>query len=105
LVNNHRRNDMTRNDEIFLGRLGNRDGINVAKVEVCWGDDVSIGENAPVEHGYYLVHATGDEPEIAEAGEYGSIYTIFENLVSEAMDAKQERGDFDWWETNDTSAV
>jgi hypothetical protein len=86
---------------IHLGTLGDRSGINVAKVEVTWYDE----DSDTVFCGYYFVHATGDEPEIAEAGEYGSIYTVFENRVHEAMQAKQDAGKFDSYEIEDISAA
>lgn len=88
--------------ETFLGRLGNRDGINVARVEVSWAteyDILDVEEHA----GYFLVHATGDEPECE--GEEGTIYAVFENRVGEEMFRRQERGDFDGWHINDITSA
>lgn len=83
----------------YLGRLGNREGVNVAKVEVTWYDE----SNDETGDGHYVVHATGDEPECE--GEYGTIYAVFEKLVGAAMDAKVEAGRFDSWEIEDTSSI
>lgn len=90
----------------YLGTLGDRSGVNVAKVEVSWFyDDPGLGHETKTEvgTGYFVVHATGDEPECE--GEYGTIYAVFEKLVGEAMDARQERLGFASWETEDTSSV
>ena len=85
----------------YLGTLGNREGVNVARVEVSWYDESSD----TVGVGYYIVHATGDEPEVTSDPEFGTIYNVFENLVGAAMDAKVEAGKFDSWETEDTSSI
>jgi hypothetical protein len=90
---------MRRNTSAYLGTLGNRDGINVARVEVAWSYD---GEDA-VETGHYHVHATGDEPEAQ--GEDGTIYNVFEDLVHEAMQRRQERLGFASYEIEDTSSI
>jgi len=93
----------------FLGTLGDRSGVNVARVDVVWGwDEVSLdGPIGSVDHevqtGYYHVHATGEEPE--SQGEDGTIYAIFEKHVGEAMEARQRRLGFHWWETEDTRSV
>lgn len=92
----------------YLGTLGDRAGVNVARVEVWWAyEDPGLGfeTTTEIETGYYLVHATGDEPEIAEEGEYGSIYTVFENRVHEAMNARQKRLGFSTWEIEDISSA
>lgn len=94
--------------DTFLGRLGNREGVNVAKVEVFWWfDDVGLTDATTTEthRGFYIVHAVGDEPEIAEAGEFGTIYTVFEGLVHNAMKARQKSLGFDGYEIDDISAV
>jgi hypothetical protein len=83
----------------FLGTLGDRMGVNVARVDVSWGWD----DSTEVETGHYHVHATGEEPE--SVGEDGTIYAIFEKHVQAAMDARQEKLGFDWWETEDTRSV
>lgn len=91
---------------IFLGTLGDRDGVNVARVEVSWGWDVDHENGTDSQNiwtGYFLVHATGEEPECE--GEYGSIYAVFEEHVATAMEARQKRLGFHWWETEDTSSV
>lgn len=85
---------------ICLGTLGDRSGVNVAKVEVWWYveySDFTRDTNA----GFYYVHATGEEPMIAEAGEFGSIYTVFETLVHEAMQAKIDAYRLDGYEISD----
>lgn len=92
--------------ETFLGRLGNRDGVNVAKVEVSWYfDDPGLGHETTTEThtGYYLVHATGFEPEAQ--GEDGTIYTVFEDLVHAAMQSRQERLGFASYDLDDISAA
>ena len=85
----------------FLGRLGNREGVNVAKVEVSWYDESTDTEG----DGFYVVHATGDEPEILEAGEDGTIYAVFESLVHGAMQNKVDAGRFDSYSIEDISAI
>ena len=87
--------------DTFLGRLGNREGVNVAKVEVSWWDEDTDAEG----HGFYVVHAVGDEPEIVEMGEDGTIYAVFEARVHGAMQAKVEAGKFTAWEIDDISAI
>lgn len=90
----------------FLGTLGDRQGVNVAKVEVSWfKDDPGLGFETTTEVGlgYYIVHATGDEIECE--GEEGTIYAVFERLVAEAMNPKLEAGRFDSWEFEDISSV
>ena len=87
--------------EIFLGRLGNREGINVAKVEVSWYDE----ETDESGQGFYIVHAVGDEPEVVEAGEDGTIYAVFEARVHGAMQDKVENGKFTTWAIDDISAI
>jgi len=47
----------------------------------------------------------GEEPMIAEEGEYGSIYTVFETLVHEAMEARREKLGFASYEIDDISAA
>lgn len=86
---------------LYLGTLGDRSGVNVARVEVSWYDEAT--DHVGV--GYYIVHATGNEPEVTDDPEFGTIYNVFENLVGAAMDAKVEAGTFDRWETEDTSSV
>ena len=87
--------------ETLLGTLGDRDGINVAKVEVCWWYErgLDLEEHA----GFYFVHATGDEPRAQ--GEEGTIYNVFEDLVHERMLERQERLGFAGYEINDISAA
>lgn len=85
----------------YLGTLGDRSGVNVARVEVSWYDE----ETDKVDVGYYIVHARGDEPEVTSDPEFGTIYNVFENLVGAEMDAKVEAGKFTSWETEDTSSV
>ena len=87
--------------DTYLGTLGNRKGVNVAKVEVAWYDEV----NDVMGDGFYLVHATGNEPEVTSDPEFGTIYNVFENLVHEAMEAKIEAGKFDSWAIEDISSV
>lgn len=87
--------------DTFLGTLGNRAGVNVARVEVSWYD---VNTDATGD-GYYLVHATGDEPEVTDDPEFGTIYNVFENLVGESMDAKVEAGRFDTWAIEDISSA
>lgn len=82
----------------YLGTLGDRSGVNVAKVEVSWCWD----DSSDIHVGYYLVHATGDEPECQ--GEDGTIYTVFEDRVHEAMQRRQERLGFDGYEIEDISS-
>ena len=92
--------------DTFLGRLGDRDGINVAKVEVSWyyeWQGEHGGAEIEVDHGFYLVHATGDEPECE--GEDGTIYAVFEGLVHGAMEKRQERLGFAGYEIDDISAA
>lgn len=94
--------------ETFLGTLGNREGVNVAKVEVSWYfEDPGLGFETTVEEhfGYFLVHATGDEECVVEDPEYGTIYTVFENLTHEAMQRRQERQGFAGYEIDDISAA
>lgn len=90
----------------YLGTLGDRSGVNVARVEVSWGWDVD-NENGTssqeIETGYYHVHATGDEPESQPPD--GTIYNVFEDLVHGAMEARRNRLGFHWWEIEDTSSV
>lgn len=84
----------------YLGRLGDSSGVNVARVEVSWyKEDPGLGfETELDEHaGYYLVHATGDEPD--------GIYAVFEGLVAEAMDAKVDSHRIDGWSIDDISAA
>jgi hypothetical protein len=94
--------------ETFLGTLGDRSGINVARVEVTWFyDNFSvagpIGFAGVEEHsGHYCVHATGEEPEAQ--GEDGSIYTVFEDLVHAAMLERQKRLGFAGYEIDDISS-
>jgi hypothetical protein len=90
--------------DTFLGRLGNREGINVAKVEVSWYYEGDVG-NDRVEHGFYIVHAVGDEPEITAEGEDGTIYAVFEGRVHAAMQERQERLGFAGYEIDDISAI
>jgi len=85
----------------FLGTLGNRAGVNVARVEVSWYDVETDASG----DGYYIVYATGDEPEVTSDPEFGTIYNVFENLVGASMDAKVEAGRFDTWAIEDTSSV
>ena len=95
-----------RNDTAYLGTLGDRSGVNVARVEVSWYfDDPGLGHETTTEigTGYYLVHATGDEPECQ--GEYGTIYAVFEDLVHDAMQRRQERLGFASYEIDDTSSA
>ena len=90
----------------YLGTLGNRQGVNVAKVEVVWFyDDPGLGfETKTSTHtGHFIVHATGDEPECQ--GEYGTIYNVFDHLVHEAMEARRKRLGFHDYEIEDTSSV
>lgn len=90
-----------------LGTLGDRSGVNVAKVEVSWCyEDPGLGHFTRIEEhaGHYIVHATGEEPMIAEEGEYGSIYTVFETLVHEAMQARQKRLGFADYAIDDISS-
>jgi hypothetical protein len=97
---------MRYNDDTYLGTLGNRNGVNVAKVEVLWyWDDAGLGHVTTTEThtGFYIVHATGDEPEAQ--GEYGTIYNVFEDLVHAAMQARQERLGFTGYEIDDISSV
>jgi len=84
--------------ETCLGTLGNREGANVAKVQVSW-----MYERNEWHAGYYLVHATGDEPECQ--GEDGTIYAVFEELTHEAMQRRQERQGFYDYEITDVSAA
>ena len=89
-----------------LGTLGDRGGVNVAKVEVQWfKDDPGLGfeTQSCYEGGFYLAHASGDEPECE--GEFGSIYGVFERLVTEALDAKVDAGQIDGYEILDTYAA
>lgn len=89
---------------VNLGTLGNRDGVNVAKVEVqWWKEDPGDGHFTRFcyEGGFYVVHATGDEP---EAQSDGSIYNVFHDLVTEAMEIKVEARRIDGYEILDTSA-
>ena len=93
-------------NRIPLGTLGDRAGINVARVEVFWQyDDPGLGHETvtEIETGYYLVHATGDEPEAQ--GEDGTIYNVFEDLVHAAMQDRQKRLGFASYEIEDISAA
>ena len=90
----------------FLGTLGDRSGVNVARVDVVYGWDVDFENGTSgqeIHNGFYHVHATGEEPE--SVGEEGTIYNVFERLVGEAMDARQRKLGFHWWETEDTRSV
>lgn len=82
--------------ECCLGRLGDRAGANVARVEVTWwwGD---FADELEQEAGHYLVHATGDEPD--------GIYAVFEQLTAEAMDARCERLRCAGWQIDDIYAA
>ena len=82
---------------ICLGTLGNRDGANVAKVEVSWYSEYDDGIIEAA--GYYVVHATGNEPECE--GPYGTIYNVFSERVHEAMTAKQDAGTLDDYRIDD----
>ena len=95
-----------RSTGVYLGTLGDRRGVNVAKVEVSWWyDDPGLGHETTttIETGHFIVHATGDEPECQ--GDEGTIYNVFEELVNEAMERRRERLGFASWETEDTSSV
>lgn len=88
----------------FMGTLGNRDGVNVAKVQVSWyTEDPGLGfvtelcESA----GYFLVHATGDPSITGEPDIYGE----FEELVGEAMEKRVRDGRCDGWQIDDVSAA
>ena len=86
---------------VNLGRLGNPDGVNVAKVEVqWWKEDPGEGHFTRFcyEGGFYVVHATGEEPD-AE-----TIYDTFSELVHEAMTTRLEAGRIDGYEILDTSS-
>lgn len=86
-----------------LGALGDRGGVNVAKVEVQWWKaDPGLGHftTSCYEGGYYTAYASGDEPECE--GEYGTIYNVFDKLVTEALDARVEKGEIDGYEILDT---
>lgn len=89
----------------YLGTLGDRRGVNVARVEVGWHFDTGSGflDDITYETGYYLVHATGDEPECQ--GEDGTIYNVFEGLVHAAMQERQKRLGFDSYEIDDISST
>ncbi len=98
--------------ENYLGTLGDLRGINVAKVEVSWfweegSQDIEeqlVGTTYTYEEaGYYLVHATGEEPECE--GEEGTIYAVFEKLVHEAMGKKQDKNLIDGWHIDDISST
>lgn len=92
--------------DTFLGRLGNREGVNVAKVEVTWWfDDPGLGFETSTEthHGHYIVHATGDEDECQ--GEDGTIYAVFEGLVHQAMQERQEKLGFASYDIDDISSI
>jgi hypothetical protein len=93
-------------DNGFLGTLGDKSGVNVARVDVVYGWDVD-NENGTssqeIHTGYFHVHATGDEPECE--GEDGTIYAVFEKLVDERMTERRSRLGFHWWETEDTRSV
>ena len=85
----------------FLATLGDRDGVNVAKVEVSWyysWQGEHGGEEREEHAGYFLVHATGDE-------DVDSIYETFETLVGAAMEERQARLGFYDWQTDDTYAA
>ena len=92
--------------DTFLGTLGDRSGVNVARVDVVYGwevDNENGTSSQELHTGWFHVHATGDEPECE--GEYGTIYAVFEKHVEEAMEARQKRVGFHWWEVEDTSSV
>lgn len=89
---------------VSLGRLGNRDDINVAKVEVQWWSERAVedldgqltGETATYyEGGYYLVHA----------GDVENIYDDFDRLVTEKLEARVEAGLIDGYDILDTYAA
>jgi len=93
-------------DNGFLGTLGDRSGVNVARVDVVYGWDVDFNNGTSgqeIHTGYFHVHATGEEPE--SVGEEGTIYNVFERLVGERMDERQRRLGFHWWETEDTRSI
>jgi len=93
--------------DTFLGTLGDRSGVNVARVDVVYGwevDNENGTSSQELHTGWFRVHATGEEPEAVEP-EYGTIYNVFERLVEEAMEARQKRVGFHWWETEDTRSV
>lgn len=88
--------------ETHLGTLGDTNGVNVARVEVSWlfespglGFATDVSEHA----GYFIVHATGDEPGIE------TIYDVFEGLVSEEMERRRTRQGFADWQIDDTYAA
>jgi len=94
--------------DVYLGTLGDRTGINVAKVEVSWywEDATDPDHNWPSgisciaeEAGHYYVHATGEEEDA------DTIYDTFERLVHEAMDARQKKLSFHGWEIDDISSA
>ena len=90
----------------LIGTLGDRSGVNVAKVDVVYGWDVDFENGTSgqeIHTGYFHVHATGVEPE--SVGEEGTIYNVFERLVEEAMDRRQKTLGFHWWETEDTRSI
>ena len=95
-----------RTDSAYLGTLGDRAGVNVAKVEVIWFfDDAGLGpdsESSSSHTGHYIVHATGNEPEAQ--GEDGTIYTVFEDLVHAAMNDRQRRLGFHDYDIEDISS-
>jgi len=80
--------------QTYLGELGDRAGVNVAKVEVTWTYD-----DGTMHAGYYLAHASGDE----EGAE--TIYDTFAELVDAAMTERVERLGLAGWETTDTYAA
>src|SRR5215471_18455211 len=92
--------------ETRLGTLGNPNGINVAKVEVCWWyDDAGLGlasTTTETHAGHFIVAATGNEPECE--GEDGTIYAVFESLTHAAMQARQERLGFAGYDITDISS-
>lgn len=88
--------------ERFLGRLGDPAGVNVARVEVSWyWDDPGLGFESTTHEqaGYFLVHATGNEPGVE------TIYETFDELVSEEMERRRRKLGFHGWETDDTYAA
>ena len=95
--------------ETFLGRLGNRDGNNIARVEVSWYSEYTTdpvnplnGSHTEWHAGFYTVHATGDE---TAAREEGTIYAVFHDLVHKAMQAKVDDGKIDGYQLDDISSL
>lgn len=85
----------------YRGTLGNRDAINVARVEVQWWDEHDDWSQT-YHGGYFFVHASGEEPE-AEGD--GGIYAVFSELTHAEMERCKERGKFDGYEILDISAA